>query len=56
MGADYRQQEMKEQEEAEIRLALSRVALGLGGRSEAQILASALGPRFIENNARKEAA
>jgi hypothetical protein len=54
MTADFRQQEELEQE-LEIRDALARVTLGLTGRTEAQILATALGPRFSDDNARKEA-
>jgi hypothetical protein len=46
---DNRQQEQDEQEQ-EIRQALNRVKLGLGGSSEAFILAAALGPRFRDDN------
>ena len=54
MSADYGQQQSLEQQEMEIRAALSRVCLGLGGRTEAQILALALGPRFSDDNAFKK--
>ncbi len=53
MSADYRQQETQEQER-EICDALSRVTLGLGGRREAEILATALGPRFTDDQTRRK--
>jgi hypothetical protein len=46
---DNRQEEL-EQQEAEIRQALNRVRLGLGGTAESTILAAALGPRFRDDN------
>jgi hypothetical protein len=46
---DNRQEEL-EQQEAEIRQALNRVRLGLGGNTEFYVLAAALGPRFRDDN------
>lgn len=54
-GPDYRQQqELQEEQDAEICGALARVCLGLGGRKEAQILADALGPRFTDKSLNDE--